>query len=350
MRRGSVVQLVLLGLFIGGAVTAVALLIPWLPTSASKERDRIDFVFWFTTAISIVVFSVVFSVTVFALVKFRARPDDDSDGPPIHGHTGLEVLWTAIPAALVTSIAVVSGIVLTQNGSAGPDPLRVQVTAQQFTWTFTYLNGEAEGVTAPILYLPLGRKVKLKIVSKDVLHSFWVPEFGQKQDAVPGSANPLVITPTKLGEFPVICTELCGLGHALMRTRSRVVRPEEFAAWARKERGATAPQPPATTEPSGQPSAVAGRRLFASMGCAVCHTLAAAGATGRIGPDLDKLSEQAQRAGESLEEFIRKSIVDPGAYIEPRFPNAMTGAFPKLADEQVAALVAFLLESVGGAK
>ena len=125
MRRGSIVQLVLLALVIGGAVTAVALLIPWLPQSASKERDRIDFVFWFTTGICIFVFTLVATVSVFALVKFRAPPGDDRDGPPTHGNTGLEIAWTAVPALLVASIAVVSGIVLTENGNAGKNPLQL---------------------------------------------------------------------------------------------------------------------------------------------------------------------------------------------------------------------------------
>jgi len=239
VRRGSIVQLILLSVLIAIGVTLVALLIPWLPPSAGEERDRIDFVFWFTTGISIFVFSFVASLSIYAVVKFRARPDDDTDGPPIHGNTGLEVFWTAIPTTLVTAIAIVSAIVLQQNSSAGTNPLRVSVVAQQFAWSFAYLNGEAEGVTSPVLRLPEGRKVELQITSKDVIHSFWVPEFGQKQDAVPGAVNKLVITPTKLTgkkPFAVICTELCGLGHALMRSEAIVMRPGDFDRWARQQR------------------------------------------------------------------------------------------------------------------
>ena len=94
-------------LFRAGA-DAVALLIPWLPDSASEQADRIDFVFWFVTAICIAIFALVAAVIVYSLLKFRARPDDDSDGPPIHGHTGLRSEWTAIPAALVTAISIVT--------------------------------------------------------------------------------------------------------------------------------------------------------------------------------------------------------------------------------------------------
>src|SRR5262249_21743310 len=174
--------------------------------------------YWLATGISIVIFAVVAAVIVFSVVKFRVHKDDDRDGPPIHGHTTLEIVWTAIPAALVTVIAIVSAIVLHDNSLAsGRNQLKVDVIAEQFTWLFKYTNGEARGVTSPDLYLPIDRSVTLQITSRDVLHSFWVPEFGQKQDAVPGRVNPLVITPTRLGRYPVVCTELCGPGHALMR-------------------------------------------------------------------------------------------------------------------------------------
>ncbi|MER3408943.1 MAG: cytochrome c oxidase subunit II [Thermoleophilia bacterium] len=233
MRRRSFVQLAVLAVLVAAATTAIALLIPWLPESAGKERDRIDLVFWLATGIAIAIFAIVVSAIVFAVVKFRARPDDDSDGPPIHGQTTLEIVWTAVPTVLVTAIAVLSAIVLHDNASAGRDPLRVRVTAVQFAWSFTYLNGPAKNVTIPVLRLPLGRPVKLQIESKDVIHSFWVPELGQKQDAVPGRPQTLVITPTKPGTFPVVCTELCGLGHALMRSQAIVMRPGAFDAWAK---------------------------------------------------------------------------------------------------------------------
>ena len=116
---------------------------------------------------------------------------------------------------LVTAISIVSAIVLAQNGNAGLESAAsCKVTAQQFAWEFTYPNGKKYG----FLTLPKGRHVKLDITANDVIHSFWVPQLSQKQDAVPGQHNSLVITPTQLGTYPVICTELCGLGHALMRS------------------------------------------------------------------------------------------------------------------------------------
>ena len=242
MRRGSIVQLIVIGVLAGAVASAVALvpghldIPPWLPKSASREAGRIDFVFWFVTGICIFVFSIVAAVSVYAIWKFRAKPDDDSDGPPIHGHTGLEIVWTAVPTLLVTAIAIVSAIVLAKDDAQGADPLRVDVTAQQFFWSYRY--PEFGNKESAILRLPVNRSVVLTMTSKDVIHSFWVPEFRQKSDVVPGIETTLHITPNKVGTYPVICTELCGLGHALMRSRTIVMTGDAFQKWAAQKGGA----------------------------------------------------------------------------------------------------------------
>jgi cytochrome c oxidase subunit 2 len=229
VRRGSIFQLVVISLLAAGVATALALIPAWLPEEASEEAGRINFVFWFVTAICIGIFAVVAAISVYAVLKFRAAPDDDEDGPPIHGHTGLEIAWTAVPAALVTAIAIVSAVVLARNSDAGANPLRVDVLGQQFAWSFTY--PQQNGIKSGHLRLPVGRTVKLHFQARDVIHSFWVPQFGQKQDTVPGLETTLVITPKKTGTFPVVCTELCGLGHALMRTRAIVTPAADFERW-----------------------------------------------------------------------------------------------------------------------
>jgi cytochrome c oxidase subunit 2 len=312
VRRGSVLQLLGLGAVAAAITTAVAVLIPWLPVSASKESTRIHFVYWFTTVIAIVVFAAVVAVLAYSVIHFRARPDDDSDGPPTHGHTTLEIVWTAIPAVLVTAISIVSAVVLAQNSRAGSNPLVVQVTAQQFAWEFTYPNGKRYGY----LTLPKGRHVKLEITAKDVIHSFWVPEFSQKQDAVPGQTNTLVITPTRLGTFPVICTELCGLGHALMRSHADVVTTAKFADFMKHGAG-------------GSP----GLAVFQENGFGSCHTFRPAAATGKVGPDLDDLKASAAKANRGpLDKFIEESIVDPSAYVAPGFPD---GVMPHIYKQQI---------------
>ena len=232
MRKG-IVQLVAIGVVIGVALTLTALLLQWLPTSASEEFDRIQAVYWFATVISIGIFSLVTAVVVFSVWKWRVPDDDDADGPPIHGHTGLEILWTAVPAILVTAIGIVSAIVLARNGEAGTRPLEVQAIGQQFAWKFVY--SDFEGVETGELVLPIGQETRFTMSSVDVIHSFWVPNFGQKMDAVPGIETTILVTPDRTGEFAVVCAELCGLGHATMRARARVVTQDEFDAWIAEE-------------------------------------------------------------------------------------------------------------------
>jgi cytochrome c oxidase subunit 2 len=144
-----------------------------------------------------------------------------------------------------------------------------------------------------------------------------------------------VISPDKLGTFPVICAELCGLGHAVMRAQAVVMKPEEFEAWARRQAKALA-------GPSGQ----AGKAVFDSEGCGSCHTLKAAGASGKIGPDLDKLPAEAQQAGKPVEQFVRESIVDPNAYVAPGYSkNVMPQTYAQLPKSQLDALVQYLIQS-----
>jgi cytochrome c oxidase subunit 2 len=329
VRRGSIVQLVLIGVVAGAIAAAVAILIPWLPNWAGDEGERIGFVFWFTTIIAISIFALVAAVIVFSVWKFRVGPDDERDGPPVHGHTGLEIAWTALPAVLVTAISVVSAVVLAQNSNAGDRPLVVKVVGAQFAWTFTYPDGKTYGQ----LRLPVDRSTELQITANDVIHSFWVPELGQKQDAVPGAVNKLVVTPNRTGTYDVICTELCGLGHAIMRTSAIVMPKAEFTSWLKR-----------AGQAGGGGGGSGALATFNSAGCAACHAFKPANSSSQVGPDLDELPAQAQKAGKPLEAFVHESIVDPGAYLEPGYEDIMPHNFedqipPDKLDELVQYLV-----------
>jgi cytochrome c oxidase subunit 2 len=256
VRAGSLIRVLLVALLLAAAATAVAIFIPWLPDNASKEGERIDFVYWFVTAICIGIFSIVASISVYSLVKFRAKPDDLSDGPPVHGNTGIEIAWTAIPLVLVLAMIIVSSVALAQNDRDPKGSMRVEILGQQFAWLVAYpppgapqnvegyvcIKPDRSGIekrckVSPNLVLPLGRPARLHLASRDVIHSFWVPEFRQKQDAVPGLETEITVTPTRTGSFPFICTELCGLGHALMRSRAIVMPRSEFDRWVRTRGG-----------------------------------------------------------------------------------------------------------------
>src|SRR5262245_28476454 len=286
--------------------TLVAVLIPWLPDSASEQMDRITFVYWFATIICIGIFSLVAAVIVEAVWAFRVQPDDDTDGPPIHGHTGLEVAWTVGPAILVIAIGIVSAIVLSKNADAGSNPLHVKVFAQQFAWRFDYEGN----VQSDQLVLPVDRAVEFETESADVIHSIWIPEMGQKQDVVPGITTKIVITPTRTGEFTLICTELCGLGHSTMRAPVRVLEQKAFATWL-DEKGQ---QETGAGEVGGNVEEL-GRTTFGSAGCGGCHTFTPAGTDSEIGPSLDNLAADAEKAGEPVTDYVRQSIVDPNAVV-----------------------------------
>ena len=323
MRRRAVIQMVLIGLVAGAITFAFAYFIPWLPESASKQADDIDEAFWFVAIICAVIFAMVAGVAVYEGWKFRAPPDDMDDGSPIHGHTGLEIVWTAIPTILVIAMSVFSAVVLAEITDTPSDSKRIEVTAQQFAWTFKYADPEK---TTGELVLEVNKPVELLITSKDVIHSFWVPEFRVKQDAVPGIITTLDVTPTKVGTYNLICTELCGLGHAVMRSRARVLSAADYAKWQQEK-------PPAAAG-----GATDGKAIFTSAGCGSCHTFKAAGTSAEVGPDLDKVL-----AGKDAD-FIRKSIVDPNAEIAEGYqPNVMPSTFSDtLSKEQLDALVEFL--------
>jgi cytochrome c oxidase subunit 2 len=231
--RKGIVQLVAIGVVIGVAVSLVAVLFQWLPDSASEEFDRIQAIYWFATWMSVAIFAIVGAVVVYSVWKWRVPPDDDAEGPPIHGHTGLEIAWTAVPAILVIALGIVSAVVMSKNGETNDDALQVRAVGQQFAWKFEY--PELGEFSSGELVLPVGQQAHFTMEAVDVIHSFWVPNLGQKMDAVPGIETTINVTPNETGDFAVVCTELCGLGHATMRAKARVVTQAEFDEWVEEQ-------------------------------------------------------------------------------------------------------------------
>ncbi|HIK29481.1 MAG: cytochrome c oxidase subunit II [Oscillatoriaceae bacterium SKW80] len=254
-----------------------------LPEAASKEASDVDSLFNVMVTISTGLFLLVQAVLIISAIRFRRRKDDNTDGAPIHGNVPLEILWTAIPAVIILGISVYSFEIYNQMGGldpmaahehgnmqiahqmkgaaiAAPLPtsfeetaptpppqkqialgigaspekqgkpadLLVNVTGLQYAWIFNYPES---GVTSGELHLPLGKEVQLNITAPDVLHSLWLPEFRLKQDAIPGRNAELRFTANKIGEYPIVCAELCGSYHGAMRTRLIVETPEEFENW-----------------------------------------------------------------------------------------------------------------------
>jgi cytochrome c oxidase subunit 2 len=206
---------------------AICLLIDWFPVDASGAARQIDTVYDVLLICSVPVFVLVMTIAIYSVVRFRAKPGDMRDGPPIHGNTRLEVVWVAIPFIMVTALATYAWIVLDDIEAKQPDEMVVQVTARQFTWSFGYPGK----VSSSTLVLPKDQPIDFRIRSHDVIHSFWVPEFRLKSDAVPGLTTKIRLTPDRVGRYQVVCAELCGVGHAAMRQDVRVVPQDEFDTW-----------------------------------------------------------------------------------------------------------------------
>lgn len=215
------------------ALTAVisAIMVPirWNGKQASTAAVDIDRLLDISIVLSAFVFSIVVVMLAYALIKFRAKPGDESDGEPIHGHTRLEIVWTLIPTIIVIFLAGYSWMVLDDIEAREPDRMVVNVFSQQYAWNFTY--PEADKHSAQEMHVPVGKQIEFKMHAFDVIHSFWVPEWRIKKDNVPGIVTRAIITPDREGTYQLVCTELCGFGHTTMRAKVVVESEENFQKW-----------------------------------------------------------------------------------------------------------------------
>jgi cytochrome c oxidase subunit II len=335
---------------IGAAVigTFIALQINWFPEQASTAAGKIDTLYDWLLVASVPMFVLVMSVAIYSVVRFRVRPGGPTgDGPPIHGNTRLEIVWVTIPFLIVAALAVYAAVVLAQIEKKQPNELQVRAIGQQFTWHFEYTQANGRRFRTNVLILPNNRPVYMKINTLDVIHSFWVPAFRLKEDAVPGQTDHVRFTPDRIGNYQVVCAELCGVGHSTMRVRAQVVTPQVFQKFVRANLRPGAATGGAAAKPGGggggAATAAQGKAIFTGEGgCGACHTLADAGTTGTVGPNLTKVHIARQGAA-----YIKQSIEDPNAKIAPGFPK---GVMPqdfktKLGPQKIDALVKYLLQA-----
>lgn len=286
-------------LVLGIAVTLISLWVGQnlnlLPEQASEQAPLVDDLFNVMVTIGTALFIVVQGAIVYSMVRFRRRKGDDTDGPPIEGNLPLEAFWTAIPSIIVVGLGLYSVVVFQEMGGFSPGghhghgamvamapqqsvidvaPLLAQmgleeevdadvysktqvygfgaspmlqlnqpdvtvnVTGMQYAWIFTY---PGTGIVDGELHVPMGKDVQLLIEAKDVIHSFWVPQFRLKQDALPGQPAELRFVATREGTYPVVCAELCGAYHGGMRTQVIVQSPEDYADWVASRVAAATP-------------------------------------------------------------------------------------------------------------
>jgi cytochrome c oxidase subunit II len=218
--------------------------IHWFPVQASTQAKNTDRLYHVLVIASIPIFVLVVTVILYSVWRFRMRPGEElKDGPPIHGNTRLEVIWTAVPAIILLGLVSYSFVVLHDNEKKpnGPE-IQVNVTGQQFLWSYQYPSSVTGG--APLdsdqLYVPEGESVKFEMRSKDVIHAFWIPAFRIQEDVVPGITTSWRATPDRLGTYPVVCNLLCGLGHSLMRSAVHVVPTAQFHTWIKSQESTAA--------------------------------------------------------------------------------------------------------------
>ena len=225
-----------LGLTAIGEVIAVSW--DFQPLAAAKEADIVDGAFRALVYMGIPVCAFVFAAVIYSFIRFRRNGQDFEDGPPIHGHKGVIGGWLAMSVALTVMVIIYPGTIgwLDLRASADtPDDLVVQIEGSQWIWKVTYPDRNVVSYTE--LVLPVDQKTRFEITATDVLHSFWVPVFRIKIDAVPGRTTTIRVTPDRTGSeevdsgFRLQCAEICGLGHLVMKVQVRVVEMDEFEAW-----------------------------------------------------------------------------------------------------------------------
>ena len=208
----------------------------WLPEAVTTSGPDIDRLFYIILAITGAIFILVQFTLLAFVVRYRRRPGRRAGYT--HGNLTVEIVWTVIPALILVYLAFHSQRVWAKVRGAPPPPdLEVEITAEQFAWNIRYAGpdgvfGSADDLlTINQLHLPVGQTVLIHLKSKDVIHSFFVPQFRMKQDAVPGLTTRLWVEATQAGQFEIACAELCGLGHYRMRGFLTLEPLEAFQAW-----------------------------------------------------------------------------------------------------------------------
>ncbi|MEP7289802.1 MAG: cytochrome c oxidase subunit II [Chloroflexota bacterium] len=328
--------LIAIGVFVGATANV-------FPTQASADAGKVDTLFNIMLAIATIIFLIVEGGIIYSIIFFRHKKGDDTDGPPDHGNTALEVTWTAIPAVIVFVLTIYSYQVFADMQTPRKNETIINVVGQQFQWSFSYPYEPFPDLTADQnaiaqsnmvsneLHLPINRDMRVEIQSRDVMHGFYIPEFRIKQDAIPGKTTTARFTPTVKGEYAVVCTELCGQGHANMHNPVFVQDPADYDNFVSTLR-TNARQ--AALDPR---RADRGKQLIAQKyPCGSCHTLTDVGLKGNVGPNLDGVATRAANnadgrlTGEGAKdaaEYIRISIINPGVYLVPGFQNLMPKNF-----------------------
>ena len=300
-----------------------------LPEQASTVAPQVDLLLYFLLAVSFFFATLIAGLILVFMVRYRRRPGVDHD-PNAHGPLWLEAAWTVIPFG-ITMIMFFWGASLYATIRRPPDDaLVVDVVGKQWMWKLQHMAGRRE---INELHIPIGRPVRLNMTSEDVIHSFYVPAFRVKQDAVPGRYSSLWFEATKAGEYHLFCAEYCGTLHSGMIGRIVAMEPAAFEAWLAGQQPGEA----------NVPVAVAGENVFHAQGCGTCHRADGSGQ----GPSLAGLFGKTVtlQSGDTIrvdEGYIRESIMNPQAKLVQGYQPVMPTYQGLLSEEDVMRLIAYV--------
>ncbi len=337
-RSGSMKHFVIISILVAAFTVGIyALLqaIGLLPAQASSQAVIIDQLFNAHFLVISFLFSLIMVLIVYSLVVFRPKKgEEDQDGQHITGSTRLEVLWTIIPLAVVVYFSYLGSRSLAEINTIDPQALEVKVTAGQWYWSFEYPQ---YGVVSQSLNLPVDQQVVLKMTSRDVIHSFWVPEFRVKQDILPGEnlVKELRLTPTEIGDYQVLCAELCGGAHAAMVAPVKVMAGQDFQGWVSARLSET------LTDPVQR-----GEKLATIKGCIGCHTVN--GAKG-VGPTWQGAYGSTIKLVDGSEvqvddDYLMTGILKPNDQVHEGYPaNVMPQTYAdQLSEQEINDILAFM--------
>jgi len=297
---------------------------PLWPQRASSVAGNVDALFIFLLILSGMMTLLIFTSLVYFAARYRHRKGVLAE--QIEGSTPLELTWTIIPLGVFMVIFAWGAVVYFQQRTPPRDATEVYVVAKQWMWKLEHAEGQRE---INSLHVPVGRDVKLILTSQDVIHSFFVPEFRIKQDVVPGRYTVAWFRATKPGSYHLFCTQYCGTQHSGMIGSIEVMEPAQYEAWM--SGGSTGPL------------SASGERIFAELGCATCHR---SDSQGR-GPNLQgafgrPVQLEDGRIVTADENYLRESILDPGAKVVKGFKPVMPTFQGLVSEEQLNALVAYV--------
>jgi cytochrome c oxidase subunit II len=301
------------------------------PPQASSVAGRVDLLFFFMVAVSVFFFGLIAGLIAFFSVKYRRR-GGETKARTYREDMRLEILWIAVPSGISLVMFFWGAFLYLDMFRPPPNALDMYVVGKQWMWKVQHPQGPRE---INELHVPLGQAVRLILSSDDVIHSFFVPAFRTKMDAVPGRYTSLWFRATRQGVYHLFCAEYCGTEHARMVGRVVVMKPSDYEAWLGR-RGTGRP-----------PMAAGGETLFRNLGCATCHPAGAAAGPGLRGPSLAGLFGkgvllQSGRTVRADENYIRESILVPGRQVVAGFQSIMPSYEGQIKEDDLAQLVAYI--------